>query len=397
MDNVNNENIEVQQDNETVTKTLPIDMFPIFDLFAHKHCQLKGLRKGTPSYKENYDKFLFTLQHESYTNSLSTGEVAKDLEIGFMARNPSTPKIEAEYFDLLPSLFGEKGFFAENASDEFTVEVYERRLRSIVASLANLILETKYAMSIKRPSSDNVNDNNASSFEHKPDGKDKIVTVRNQYMRLFYATQILNSISSLFTGKEHKIENLLNDAFGNELSVMTEKGQYEVLSKKEARRDFVKYFLYKGKKPDILQNPMKRNPMTRNPSLSLSSKVFCPQVGIYLNDRLNEVCKGKNEKHLTPNPQYIKGIEINEYDEKHADMTKPCVFGSFINDECKRDFFLINGADRIKKALNEGYPVIDAFILDLEETYSLICPTQKTVEKVNELKKNYSKFKLANR
>lgn len=392
MDNVNNENIEVQQDNETVTKTLPIDMFPIFDLFAHKHCQLKGLRKGTPNYKENYDKFLFTLQHESYTNSLSTGEVAKDLEIGFMARNPSTPKIESEYFDLAPSLFGEKGFFAENASDEFTVEVYERRLRSIVASLANLILETKYAMNVKRPSSENVSDSNVSSFEHKPDGKDKIITVKNQYMRLFYATQILKSIESLFTGKEQNIDQLISDSFGNEISVMTEKGQYEVLSKKEARRDFVKYFLYKGKKPDVLQNPMRRNPV-----VSLSSKIFCPQVGIYLNDRISEACKGKSEKHLTPNPQYVKGIEVNEYDEKHADMTKPCVFGSFINSDCKRDFFLINGADRIKKALNEGYPVIDVFILDLEETYSLICPTQKTVEKVNELKKNYSKYKLASK
>lgn len=433
MDNVNNENIEVQQDNETVTKTLPIDMLPIFDLFAHKHCQLKGLRKGTPSYKENYDKFLFTLQHESYTNSLSTGEVAKDLEIGFMARNPSTPKIDPKYFQLLPSLFGEKGFFADNEDDKFNVEVNERKLRSIVSTFANLILETKYGIQIKRPTSKNVSDNNASGVEYKEDGKDKLITVRNQYMRLFYASEFLRFLDSMFNGKQHDIEDLINESLGSEISVLTEKGQFDVLNKTETRQNFVKYFLYKGKKPDILQNPMRKNPVRKNPttenlhknnsfSLSIPNYMiesdpnlksprlkvsdsfitFCPQVGIYISNEYKKYLKYGYDQSYQVSYSQIEKIKYSTKNFDPSTLQEPCVFGEYVRYDQKEkkyklDHFLIEGGDKIAYLLENGMPTVDAYVLNLHEVFYLIKPTLETLERYKVMVDNYKKYKLANR
>jgi hypothetical protein len=375
-----------------INRIIPKSMKPIGEKLAEIHCRDMGLDEGSDQYETEFKKYEYGFNDEAWGLSMTpSGLIGQNprFDSSLFENNPATPKVQAHYFEIMSHVFGDKGYMSSIKNDDLRLKL-ERQLRGSVASLAHLLLETKYGLQIK-----GVN----SSFAFKKEGEggspsENNKTVLAQYLRYFYSVQITKALEKIFFSKDVEIKDVISEVIG----IDRDRQLYGVLNPPKVRARFVEN-LYTGKnklisegeeaaneskKAETLQNPRKgKNKTNVNEEVYYSHDAALYFDKIKLDDFIE---KNKNDcAQIVPKKGYIGKVTVSIEDIKKADMNEPIVFGTMIK-KGKPHNFLILGEAQTMKALKEGFPSIDCLVLDAMLTLKTLRPTKNTIGKITEMK-----------
>lgn len=343
---------------KTKIKLLPLHMKPIGEKLAHEHCLQMGLSEGSEKYKEEFNEYFYNFNNEAYGLSLTPS--------GLIGQNPGTPKVKEEFFRELKGIFGENGLISRLNTDAYTKQKYDRVLRGNFTSIAHFIMATNYDINIKRNEK-----NSAFEYGQSPSQSEKEVVIQNQYMRLYFITMVTKALEEiLYTSSREDLSmaNLFEEAFGAEYDENSNR-LFTYLNNNEKRKQFVEHFYNKGKGL-TQQNPKKEkslkkdNPIIIDPVTSLS----------FDKNMVREFLMKADDSYVVgvkANPEHCKDYYCSEEEVAKADLTTPVLFGT-VQKGKNVDNFVILGHDKIKKALKQGLPRVDAIILTIEETKEFI-------------------------
>jgi hypothetical protein len=349
-----------------IARILPLPMKPIGEMFAMVHCRDLGLGKGTQEFTEEYNSYVFNFNDEAYGMSMTpSGLIGNNHQY---VKHNASPKISETYFDLTKGIFGEEGFLNLLDTTPEKKVLYKRQLRGNIASIVHLLLETKYGAKIKGKNGE------YSDFQHRKGEtpEERTQTLLNQYLRLFYTVKIIKALEKIFDKEPQAVSDLLDGVFGNAWKKQTEA----FLFSKNNRVNFVNSIYSKSDSPSSQAKPIKKE----NPT-PVNRNTYKADNGLYFDkNKIDSISDTKRDEvcHLTPKREYVKKFDIPKEEYMKANFDEPVIFGSYIKDDFKVDYFIIRGKEILLKCLENGIPVLDSIKLTPEETLRCGIVTQST-------------------
>mgnify|MGYP001287928187 CR=1 FL=1 len=347
-----------QTKDQPVVRVLPKHMKPIGEKLAEMHIKNLGLNLHSPEAQEMIEEYEFNFNDEAYGLSMTPS--------GLIGRNPSTPKVQEDYFNLTDKIFGRDGFIEKLDTTDQNKMKYRRVLRGNVVSLVHFILESLYDVKIKGKNGQ------ISDFQYKEDANlsERESTLFNQYARLYYTVEVIKKIEEIIFGDHLKLDTVLTDIFGEEWK----NNSVAFLSPKKTREEFVtKLYLGEVSAPSVKQNPS-RVTKKENPSGHTDKTYFASEVQSHFDRYMIDMISDKhrdNTIQLQPSENYIHSRLAEDHEIKNADLSEPIVIGTLLFNK-KRTHFLIKGEAQILKAIKYGIPTIDAILLSIEETFNCL-------------------------
>lgn len=395
-----------------IARIMPRSMKPIGEKLADIHCRNLGLQDGSPEYKEEFDSYMFDYNDEAYGLSMTPS--------GLIGQNPATPKVKEEFFREMKAIFGENGIIQKLDRNEYEKTKFDRILRGNIVSLAHFILDTKFGLKIKGKNGQ------PSDFDYGKlsDDKDeageerKVHVILNQYLRMYYVTQITKSLENILSTSGVGDAELLTKVFGDDWK----KDPYTFLNNTLTRTQFIKYFYNENKGGSIKfdkdkhkrdneadaiarkaseekikkkGNPILGKEYNREYKSNKNLYYFVDCVGLYFNKEKidNDIEKRLKDRTISSLPIYfrdekdrknfINDLHLN-YNISNADITRasmrlPVVLGTRkIDGHCEN--FVIIGRLHMLKVMELGLPSVDCIVYDQNETMNLIKPSEKTLK-----------------
>jgi len=364
-----------------VARILPLSMKMVGEKLGQIHCHSMGLPHGCEDYESEFSDYVFNFNHEGYELSMTPS--------GQIGRNPATPKVQENYFNLASGVFGADGFISNLSVDSDTKEKYRRLLRGNIIALVHFIMEARYGATIKRKGERN------SDFEFSKDSttNSQEEVLYNQYARLYFTMKLVRAIEPLITKYDDGYADYFEKVFGQDWK-NTKNGGVDLLRKKESREAYAKAVYDELGKKTIA---MAQNPIVKKQDSHTFKKgedfIYCLEESLYFDKRkIDKMMKELDTVEITPNESYVTARNITKDQIEKANMKIPAVCGSRVGNNGKIETFLISGEGQILKALDKGLPVIDFIILDPAQTLACMMINSKTRNKYEAMKKNLQRY-----
>lgn len=216
-------------------------------IYAEGVLQHEGIPKTDPAYDKLKEAYVENFLYQGVTKSMLPGEV--------LGMNPSTPRVNEKLFKSLP-LFQKNGVFDTMKDGQEKKLVF----RSSIGGLTNIILEGVYNKNVKRDG------NQPSSKEFLPDGKNRLETIKNQYLANAITTSLIAQVEPLLDNISIDIDQLLKAIFGDDIEQVNDDQLAKELHNEKARYIFVQELyrrLKDRKRIEVRQNPRRKKVRTR--------------------------------------------------------------------------------------------------------------------------------------